>query len=108
MLGTNCPIPPNTNWTYKFQTKDQIGTFTYFPSTKMHRTAGGFGGFNVNQRSVIFVPYHIPDGEFTLLVGDWYKAGHKVFIYFYNKKNQDKLLQYITHTQFFIFFYFNY
>ncbi|KAF2295153.1 hypothetical protein GH714_031739 [Hevea brasiliensis] len=37
VLGTNCPIPPNSNYTYKFQTKDQIGTFTYFPSTLLHR-----------------------------------------------------------------------
>ncbi|CAN6680210.1 unnamed protein product [Malus baccata var. baccata] len=77
VLGTQCPIPPNTNWTYKFQTKDQIGTFSYFPSTKLHRAAGGFGGFNVAHRSVIAVPYPIPAGEFTLLVGDWYKTGHK-------------------------------
>ncbi|KAB2617928.1 L-ascorbate oxidase-like protein [Pyrus ussuriensis x Pyrus communis] len=77
VLGTQCPIPPNTNWTYKFQTKDQIGTFSYFPSTKLHRAAGGFGGFNVAQRSVISVPYPIPAGECTLLVGDWYKTGHK-------------------------------
>ncbi|XP_041005220.1 L-ascorbate oxidase homolog [Juglans microcarpa x Juglans regia] len=78
VLGTNCPIPPNTNWTYKFQAKDQIGTFTYFPSTKLHRAAGGFGGFNIAQRSVISIPYPKPDGEFTLLVGDWYKTDHKV------------------------------
>ncbi|KAJ7952911.1 L-ascorbate oxidase like [Quillaja saponaria] len=78
VLGTNCPIPPKTNWTYKFQTKDQIGTFTYFPSTKLHRAAGGFGGFNVAQRSVISIPYPTPDGEFTLLIGDWYKTSHKI------------------------------
>lgn len=78
MLGTNCPIPPNSNWTYQFQAKDQIGTFFYFPSTKLHRAAGGFGGFNIVQRSVIPIPYPQPDGEFTLLVGDWYKTDHKV------------------------------
>ncbi|KAK9948791.1 hypothetical protein M0R45_004353 [Rubus argutus] len=78
VLGTNCPIPPNTSWRYKFQTKDQIGTFTYFPSTKLHRAAGGFGGFNVAQRSVIAVPYPIPTGEFTVLVGDWYNTSPQV------------------------------
>ncbi|KAL5557129.1 hypothetical protein UlMin_039365 [Ulmus minor] len=77
VLGTNCPIPPNSNWTYKFQTKDQIGTFSYFPSIGMQRASGGFGGFNVQHRSVIPVPYPIPADEFTLLVGDWYKADHK-------------------------------
>ncbi|KAG5098083.1 hypothetical protein JHK82_047937 [Glycine max] len=78
VLGTNCPIPPKSNWTYKFQVKDQIGTYTYFPSTKIHKAAGGFGGFNVAQRSVISIPYPAPDGEFTLLIGDWYKTNHKV------------------------------
>ncbi|XP_068654058.1 L-ascorbate oxidase homolog [Aristolochia californica] len=77
VLGTNCPIPPNTNYTYKFQTKDQIGSFTYFPSTLMHRASGGFGALNVYKRSVIPIPYTIPAGDFTLLVGDWFKADHK-------------------------------
>ncbi|MQL99197.1 hypothetical protein Taro_031918 [Colocasia esculenta] len=77
VLGTNCPIPPNSNFTYKWQAKDQIGSFYYFPSTAMHRAAGGFGALNINQRSVIAIPYPVPDGDFTLLVGDWYKANHK-------------------------------
>ncbi|KAL4644923.1 hypothetical protein ACB092_02G199300 [Castanea dentata] len=78
VLGTNCPIPPISNWTYKFQAKDQIGTYNYFPSTKLHRAAGGFGGFNIAQRSVISIPYPQPDGEFTLLVADWYETNFKV------------------------------
>ncbi|XP_078176212.1 L-ascorbate oxidase homolog [Carex rostrata] len=78
VLGTNCPIPPNSNYTYKFQTKDQIGTFTYFPTVGMQRAAGGFGALNVYQRPQIPVPYSTPDGDFTLLIGDWYKASHKV------------------------------
>ncbi|GAA0173447.1 oxidase [Lithospermum erythrorhizon] len=78
VLGTNCPVPPNGNYTYKFQTKDQIGSYTYFPSTGMHRAAGGFGALNVYARSVIPVPYAKPAGDFSLLVGDWYAAGHKV------------------------------
>ncbi|XP_072958625.1 L-ascorbate oxidase homolog [Typha angustifolia] len=77
VLGTNCPIPPNSNYTYKFQTKDQIGTFTYFPSVGMQRAAGGYGALNVYQRPQIPVPYAKPDGDFTMLVGDWYKASHK-------------------------------
>ncbi|XP_052197397.1 L-ascorbate oxidase homolog [Diospyros lotus] len=77
VLGTNCPIPPNSNFTYKFQTKDQIGTYSYFPSTLMHRAAGGFGGLNVYARSVIPVPYPKPAEDFTLLIGDWYTANHK-------------------------------
>ncbi|KAG9440742.1 hypothetical protein H6P81_020907 [Aristolochia fimbriata] len=77
VLGTSCPIPPNTNYTYKFQTKDQIGSYTYFPSTLMHRVSGGYGALNVYKRSVIPIPYAIPTGDFTLLVGDWFKADHK-------------------------------
>ncbi|KAF6160576.1 hypothetical protein GIB67_019516 [Kingdonia uniflora] len=78
VLGTNCPIPSNSNYTYKFQVKDQIGTFTYFPSTLMHKAAGGFGGINVYSRPRIPIPYPIPTGDFTLLIGDWYNATHKV------------------------------
>ncbi|KAL0321996.1 UNVERIFIED_CONTAM: L-ascorbate oxidase [Sesamum calycinum] len=44
---------PNSNYTYKFQTKDQIGSYTYFPSTGMHRAAGGFGALNIYARSGI-------------------------------------------------------
>ncbi|CAN6209174.1 unnamed protein product [Urochloa humidicola] len=76
VAGTNCPIPPGTNYTYKFQAKDQIGTFFYFPSTALHRAAGGFGAINVYQRPRIPVPYPPPAADFTLLVGDWYKSGH--------------------------------
>lgn len=78
VLGTNCPIPPNSNYTYKFQTKDQIGTYSYFPATLMHKAAGGFGGLNVYARSVIPVPYPKPAQDFTLLIGDWFKTSHKV------------------------------
>lgn len=78
VLGTNCPIPPNSNYTYKFQTKDQIGSYTYFASTLMHRAAGAFGAFNVYARSVISVPYAKPAGDYSLLVGDWYKTSHRV------------------------------
>ncbi|KAK9948792.1 hypothetical protein M0R45_004354 [Rubus argutus] len=77
VLGTNCPIPPNSNYTYKIQAKDQIGTFTYFASTKLHKAAGAFGGINIYSRPRIPIPYPIPDGDFTLLVGDWYKTSHK-------------------------------
>ncbi|EPS65321.1 hypothetical protein M569_09457, partial [Genlisea aurea] len=77
VLGTNCPIPPNSNYTYRIQMKDQIGSYTYFPSTLMHRAAGGFGAINIYARSVIPVPYSKPDGDFSLLVGDWYTAGDK-------------------------------
>ncbi|CAN1225279.1 L-ascorbate oxidase homolog [Linum grandiflorum] len=78
VLGTQCPIPPNSNWTYKFQVKDQIGTFNYFPSIGMQRAAGGFGAFNINQRSVISKPYPEPFEEFTVLVSDWYNTDFKI------------------------------
>lgn len=78
VLGTNCPIPPNSNYTYKFQAKDQIGSYTYFPSTALHKAAGGYGAINVYSRPRIPVPYPNPDGDYTLLVGDWFKTDHKV------------------------------
>ncbi|MCL7046554.1 hypothetical protein MKW94_000595 [Papaver nudicaule] len=76
-LGTNCPIPPGRSFTYHLQVKDQIGTFMYFPSTQMHKASGGFGGINIYSRARIPVPYAKPAGDFHLLLGDWYKAGHK-------------------------------
>ncbi|KAE8673995.1 SKU5 similar 17 isoform 3 [Hibiscus syriacus] len=69
VLGTNCPIPPNSYYTYKFQAKDQIGSFRCFPSTLLHKAAGGFGALNIYHRSVIPIPYANPDGDFTLLIG---------------------------------------
>ncbi|XP_047263818.1 L-ascorbate oxidase homolog [Capsicum annuum] len=78
VVGTNCPIPPNSQWTYKMQMKVQIGTFTYFPSTLMHRAADGFGGINILARSVIPIPYPKPFEQFTLLVSDWWKTDNKV------------------------------
>ncbi|KAI4382687.1 hypothetical protein MLD38_008622 [Melastoma candidum] len=70
--GTNCPILPGTNWTYVFQTKDQIGTFFYFPSINYQKAAGGYGPIRVNNREVISVPFTKPDGEYDLLIGDWH------------------------------------
>ena len=91
VLGTNCPIPPNSNFTYKFQPKDQIGGYTYFPSTGMHRAAGGFGAINVYARPRIPVPYAIPAGDFNLLIGDWYKSNHKVRIIYLRQGLYKKL-----------------
>ena len=82
VLGTNCPIPPNSNFTYKFQPKDQIGGYTYFPSTAMHKAAGGFGALNVYSRPRIPIPYATPAADFSLLIGDWRKGNHKVTMLF--------------------------
>jgi len=78
VLGTNCPIPSGWNWTYEFQVKDQIGSFFYFPSTGLQRAAGGYGGIVVNNRDVIAVPFGRPDGDITILIGDWYNKNHTV------------------------------
>ncbi|KAI3912357.1 hypothetical protein MKX01_038419 [Papaver californicum] len=78
VLGTNCPIPPKSNYTYKMQPKDQIGTYSYFPSTAFHKAAGGFGGVNIYARPRIPVPYALPTADFTLLIGDWYRTNHNV------------------------------
>ncbi|WCJ19237.1 SKU5 similar 1 [Euphorbia peplus] len=75
--GTNCPIQPRTNWTYVFQTKDQIGSFFYFPSLNFQKAAGGFGPIRVNNRNVILVPFPKPEAEFDLLIGDWSYNNYK-------------------------------
>ncbi|KAF3444365.1 hypothetical protein FNV43_RR14057 [Rhamnella rubrinervis] len=76
VLGTNCPIPPGQNFTYHFQVKDQIGSYFYYPTTAMHRAAGGFGGLRVNSRLLIPVPYADPEDDYTVLIGDWYTKSH--------------------------------
>lgn len=76
--GTNCPIQPGTNFTYRFQVKDQIGTYFYFPSLGMQRAAGGIGGLRVNSRLLIPVPFDDPEDDYTVLIGDWYKKSHTV------------------------------
>ncbi|XP_026390736.1 L-ascorbate oxidase homolog isoform X1 [Papaver somniferum] len=88
VLGSNCPILPGHNFTYHLQVKDQIGTFMYFPSLQMHKASGGYGGINMYTRPKIPLPFAEPSGDFHLLIGDWYKAGHKALqnILDYGKK----------------------
>jgi len=76
LLGTNCPIPPGSNYTYHFQVKDQIGSFIYYPSTALHRASGGFGGLHINSRLLIPVPYADPEDDYTVIVNDWYTKSH--------------------------------
>ncbi|MFQ6651154.1 hypothetical protein Gotur_026681 [Gossypium turneri] len=76
VLGTNCPIPPGTNYTYKFQVKDQIGSFMYYPVTSMHKAVGGFGGLRINSRLLIPVPYADPADDYTIIAGDFFNKGH--------------------------------
>ncbi|MED6184763.1 hypothetical protein PIB30_050657 [Stylosanthes scabra] len=75
--GTNCPIQPTTNWTYVFEIKDQIGTFSYFPSINFLKAAGGFGPIRVNNLPFISLPFPKPEAEFDLLIGDWYNTSYK-------------------------------
>ncbi|XP_027334472.1 L-ascorbate oxidase homolog [Abrus precatorius] len=75
-LGTTCPIAPGTNYTYHFQVKDQIGTYFYYPTTGMHRAAGGIGGLRIYSRLLIPVPYADPEDEYWVLMGDWYSKTH--------------------------------
>ncbi|CAA0829043.1 SKU5 similar 12 [Striga hermonthica] len=76
-LGTMCPIMPGTNYTYKFQVKDQIGSYFYYPTTALHRAAGGMGMLQVHSRDLIPVPFDWPANDFAVLLGDWYNKGHK-------------------------------
>ncbi|KAF7114137.1 hypothetical protein RHSIM_RhsimUnG0097800 [Rhododendron simsii] len=77
VLGTNCPIPPNRSWTYQFQVKDQIGSFFYFPSLNLQRSAGGFGSFIINNLPRVPPPFDTPYGDIVVFIGDWYKQSHK-------------------------------
>ncbi|PPS11581.1 hypothetical protein GOBAR_AA09057 [Gossypium barbadense] len=76
VYGTTCPIPPGKNFTYILQVKDQIGSFFYFPSLAFHKASGGFGGIRILSRPRIPVPFPDPAGDYTVLVGDWYKSNH--------------------------------
>ncbi|KAJ8772128.1 hypothetical protein K2173_027305 [Erythroxylum novogranatense] len=76
VLGTTCPIPPKQNFTYNFQVKDQIGSFFYGPSLNLQRASGGFGPFIINNRDIIAIPFAQPDGDFTIMIGDWYTRNH--------------------------------
>uniref|UniRef100_A0A6N2M0M4 Plastocyanin-like domain-containing protein n=1 Tax=Salix viminalis TaxID=40686 RepID=A0A6N2M0M4_SALVM len=76
VYGTTCPIPPGKNFTYILQVKDQIGSFYYYPSLAFHKAAGGFGGIRILSRPLIPVPFPEPADDFTVLIGDWYKANH--------------------------------
>ncbi|XP_052154932.1 L-ascorbate oxidase homolog [Oryza glaberrima] len=76
LAGTQCPIAPGTNYTYKWQPKDQIGSFFYFPSLGMHRAAGGYGGISVVSRLLIPVPFDPPADDHMVLIGDWYTKDH--------------------------------
>ena len=76
--GTNCPVLPGTNFTYKWQPKDQIGTFFYFPSVGMQRAVGGYGPISVVSRLLIPVPFDPPADDHAVLIGDWYTKDHGV------------------------------
>jgi hypothetical protein len=76
--GTNCPVAPGTNFTYKWQPKDQIGSFFYFPSIGMQRTVGGYGLISVVSRLLIPVPFDPPADDLQVLIGDWYTKDHTV------------------------------
>ncbi|CAN6976855.1 unnamed protein product [Brassica oleracea var. botrytis] len=78
VLGTNCPIPPQWNFTYSFQVKDQIGSFFYFPSLNFQRASGGFGPIVIDNQDRIPLPFAKPDGEITFMIGDWYTQNHTV------------------------------
>ncbi|XP_043712160.1 L-ascorbate oxidase homolog [Telopea speciosissima] len=78
VYGTNCPIPPGKNFTYVLQVKDQIGSFFYYPPLAFHKAAGGFGGIRILSRPLIPVPFPTPAGDYTVLIGDWFKANHTI------------------------------
>ena len=60
--------------------KDQIGSFFYFPSLSFQRAAGGFGGFIINNRPIIPIPFDTPHSDIVIFIGDWYNRNHPVSV----------------------------
>jgi hypothetical protein len=60
------------------QAKDQIVSFFCYPSLAFHKAAGGFGAIRISSRPRVPVPFPPPADEYTVLIGDWYNATHKV------------------------------
>ncbi|VFQ59013.1 unnamed protein product [Cuscuta campestris] len=81
VYGTTCPIPPGKNFTYMLQAKDQIGSYFYFPSLRMHKALGGYGALRIYSRPRIPVPFPTPARDYTVLVGDWFKKSHRQLVY---------------------------
>lgn len=79
VYGTNCPIPPGQNFTYKLQVKDQIGSFFYFPSIGFQKAAGGYGAIKILSRPRIPVPFPDPADDYSILIGDAYSTNHTVY-----------------------------
>lgn len=81
-----------------FQTKDQIGSFFYFPSINFQKAAGGFGPIRINNRNVIAVPFPKPEDEFDLLIGDWSFDNYKVTLLL------DLFLKHVGLLEYYLFF----
>ncbi|CAH9121910.1 unnamed protein product [Cuscuta epithymum] len=81
VYGTTCPIPAGKNFTYMLQAKDQIGSYFYFPSLRMHKALGGYGAIRIYSRPRIPVPFPPPARDYTVLVGDWFKRSHQQLVY---------------------------
>ena len=91
--GTNCPILPGTNWTYRFQIKDQIGSYFYFPTLLFQKAAGGYGSIRVYSPELVPVPFPRPDGEFDILIGDWFYTDYRVNFIFILALNVSEHIQ---------------
>ncbi|GJZ39465.1 hypothetical protein Tco_1148130 [Tanacetum coccineum] len=60
------------------KTEDLIRSYSYFPSTKMHRVAGGSEVFDIRARAATFVQRPEPVEEINALISDWWKFDHTV------------------------------
>jgi FtsP/CotA-like multicopper oxidase with cupredoxin domain len=64
-FGTQCPIAPGQNFTYRFKA-DASGTFFYHAHVESHFADGFYGSF------VVRGPSEPKENELTLLLSDWY------------------------------------
>ncbi|KAG5375252.1 hypothetical protein IGI04_039848 [Brassica rapa subsp. trilocularis] len=60
----------------RFQVKDQIRSFFYFPSLHFQRASGGFGPIVINNRDLIPILFSKSDGDISFMIGDWYTHNH--------------------------------
>ncbi|CAM0948455.1 unnamed protein product [Alopecurus aequalis] len=69
---TQCPIQPNTNFTYRFDVAGHEGTLWWHaPVYSLRATV--HGALVIRPRSPSSYPFPKPDGEIPIIIGDWWE-----------------------------------
>lgn len=72
---SGCPIPPNTQWTYRFNANDLPGTYMYHAHLGGQRVAG-LGGVLIIEGDVSSYAADVVD-DIVMDITDWYHATHQ-------------------------------